>query len=69
MHYLPVHPYNILRALPSFTKQDEWEEISIIYWCVAYLPSEASIIEHWTYTFHYRISYTFIKQCETLKIV
>jgi hypothetical protein len=40
----------------------------VIYWCVAYLPSEASIIEHWTYTFHYQISYTFIKQCETLKI-
>jgi hypothetical protein len=32
-----------------------------LYWCVAYLPSEASIIEHWTYTFHYQISYTFIK--------
>jgi hypothetical protein len=42
------------------------EKIQGIYWCVAYLPSEASIIEHWTYTFHYQISYTFIKQCETL---
>jgi hypothetical protein len=44
------------------------EKYNRIYWCVAYLPSEASIIEHWTYTFHYRLSYTFIKQCETLKL-
>jgi hypothetical protein len=42
------------------------DKYNTLYWCVAYLPSEASIIEHWTYTFHYLISYTFLKQCETL---
>jgi hypothetical protein len=54
----------------SFTphpRKRQHKFLNRLYWCVAYLPSEASIIEHWTYTFHYQISYTFIKQCETLK--
>jgi hypothetical protein len=44
------------------------ENIIGIYWCITYLPNEASIIEHRTYTVHYWLSYTFIKQGEPLNV-
>jgi hypothetical protein len=33
--------------LLHFTASSKWV-YKMLYWCVAYLPSEASIIEHWT---------------------
>jgi hypothetical protein len=34
---------------------------------MTYLSNESSIIEYWTYVVYYQLSYTFIKQRETLK--
>jgi hypothetical protein len=48
MYYITrEYTYNILRVV-YFTHRKVYDEKTqnLLYWCVAYLPSEASIIEH-----------------------